>query len=357
MTQNTPETFPRTIGMDLGVRRSSYAILNAGGEWVGEDSLKMSRDGMRQFFSSQPRSRLVIEACGPCRWVAELAKECDHEVVVANPREFRLISCSHKKSDRNDARILAEFGRVRPTLLHPIQLRGLKCQVARNTLRNRDQLVRQRTQLINTIRAEVRGLGESLPTCAAYVFHRKVRDQIPAVLQAAIYPLFDLLASLATAIKQLEDEIAELSAKQFSKAGTEIMRQVAGVGPITALAFVATIEDPSRFKKSRDVGPYVGLASKSRSSGSKNPELRISKRGDALLRRLLVNAATYIMRPNSEDSDLRRFGERIQGRGGQAARGKARIAVARKLSVLLHRLWTTAEVYDPMRNANKLASV
>ena len=355
MNQNTHNSFPRTIGMDLGVRKSSFCILDPSGKQIEEDSLRMSHESIELFLSEQPTSRLVIEACGPCRWVAEFATKNGHEVIVANPREFRLIASSHKKSDRNDARILAEFGQVRPKLLHPIQLRGLKCQIARSTLGNRDHLVKQRTQLINAVRAEVRGLGECLPTCAAYVFHKRMRGQIPAILKASVDPLLDVLASLANSIKRLENEIASLSVKQFSKSGTEIMRQVAGVGPITALAFVATIEDPTRFKKSRDVGPYVGLASKSRSSGDKNPELRISKRGDALLRRLLVNAATYIMRPNAPDSDLRRFGERIQGRGGQAARGKARIAVARKLSVLLHRLWTTAEVYQPMRNTNKSA--
>lgn len=129
-----------------------------------------------------------------------------------------------------------------------------------------------------------------------------------------------------------------------------MLRQVDGVGSNTSLDLVATVEDPARFPKSRAVGAYVGLVSKSRSSGSREPQLRISKRGDKALRRLLVNAATYITGPRGKDSDLKRYGERLMARGGQAAKGKARIAVARKLSVLLHRLWVTGETYEPLRN-------
>mgnify|MGYP002631252841 CR=1 FL=1 len=128
---------------------------------------------MRDFFSVQPSSRIVIEASAPSRWIAELANKLGHEVIVANPREFRVISQSHRKSDRNDARILADFGQYRPALLRPIKLRGVRCQLARSTLAARAHMVRQRTLLINLLRAQVQNLGGSLSDCSAATFHKK----------------------------------------------------------------------------------------------------------------------------------------------------------------------------------------
>ncbi len=318
------------------------------GERLQEGELKTTNPEMRSFFEAEPTSRIVIEASGPSRRIAELAASCKHDVVVANPREFRLICASHRKTDRNDARILADFGQFRPHLLHPIKLRGLRCQIARSTLVARTHAVRQRTFLISFIRAQVRNLGESLSGCSAATIHKTAPARIPAILRPALAPLVEVLQAITQAVAQYDLEIARLCREDFPETAT--LTQVNGVGPNTALSFVATVEDPSRFARSRDVGAYVGLVSKSRSSGSKNSQLRISKRGDKDLRRLLVTAATYIVGPRSKDSDLKRFGDHLQERGGQASKAKARISVARKLSVLLHRLWVTGEVYEPLRN-------
>jgi transposase len=354
MIQPNTTTFPRTIGMDLGSRTTAFCIVAPDSKRISEGVLKTTKVEMMEFFNDQPPSRVVVEASGPSRWIAELAAECGHEVVVANPREFRLISGSHRKTDRNDARILAEFGQFRPSLLRPIKLRGVKCQIARSTLTVRSHVVHQRTLLINLIRAQVANLGESLPGCTAHNFHKTAPALIPLALKLALDPLVELLQRASEVIATYDKEIARLCNEEFPETG--IVSQVAGVGPNTALSFVATIEDPTRFERSRDVGAYVGLVSKSRSSGSKSPELRISKRGDKTLRRLLVTSATYIMGPRAKDSDLKRFGERIAERGGQASKAKARIAVARKLGVLLHRLWVTGEVYDPLRNSEEIAA-
>lgn len=348
MTQTTTTTFPRTIGMDLGSRESAFCVVQPSGERLREGEMKTTQAEMRSFFRAEPTSRIVIEASSPSRWIAELATASGHEVVVANPREFRLIAESHRKSDRNDARILADFGQFRPQLLHPIKLRGLKCQIARSTLAARTHAVAQRTLLINFIRAQVRNLGESLSGCSARTFHKTAPDRIPTILRPVLDPLIEVLITVTKMVARYDREIDRLCEEEFPE--TAMLRQVDGVGPNTSLDLVATIEDPARFAKSRDVGAYVGLVSKSRSSGSKEPQLRISKRGDKALRRLLVNAATYITGPRGKDSDLKRYGERLMARGGQAARGKARIAVARKLSVLLHRLWVTGELYEPLRN-------
>ncbi|MEE8469078.1 MAG: IS110 family transposase [Planctomycetota bacterium] len=334
--------------MDLGSRESAFCVVDPSGERLREGGMKTTQAEMRSFFKAEPTSRVVIEASSPSRWIAELATASGHEVVVANPREFRLIAESHRKSDRNDARILADFGQFRPHLLHPIKLRGLKCQIARSTLAARTHAVRQRTLLINLIRAQVHNLGESLSECSARTFHKTAPERIPAILRPALDPLIEVLIAVTRAVAKYDREIDRLCEENFPE--TSMLQQISGVGPNTSLAFVATIEDPARFPKSRDVGAYVGLVSKSRNSGSKEPQLRISKRGDKGLRRLLVNAAAYITGPRGNDSDLQRYGQRLKARGGQASKGKARIAVARKLSVLLHRLWITGEVYEPLRN-------
>ena len=354
MNQPSTTTFPRTIGMDLGSKKTAYCIVAPDSERLDEGDLETNKKSMRAFFESQPTSRVVVEASAPSRWIAELAKVHGHEVVVANPREFRVISHSHKKTDQNDARVLADFGQFRPQLLKPVKLRGLRCQLARTTLSARSQLVEQRTLIICFVRSQVRNVGESLSDCPKTSFHKSALNRLPISLRPLLTPMLKVLAEIVEQIAEYDRLIENLCTHEFPE--TQVLRQVPGVGPNTSLCFVATIEDPSRFAKSRDVGPYAGLASKSRSSGESNPQLPISKRGDAALRRLLVSSATYIVGPRGQDSDLKRFGARIMARGDQASKSKARIAAARKLSVLLHRLLVTGEVYEPLRNSESVAA-
>jgi transposase len=135
------------------------------------------------------------------------------------------------------------------------------------------------------------------------------------------------------------------------------LTQVSGVGTLTAMAFVLTIEEPHRFRRSRDVGCYLGLRPKQQDSGERSPQLRITKAGDSYLRKILVSSAHYIIGPFGPDTDLRRWGLKLCERGGKNAKKRAVVAVARKLAVLLHRLWVTGEVYEPLRNAQaKLAA-
>jgi transposase len=135
------------------------------------------------------------------------------------------------------------------------------------------------------------------------------------------------------------------------------LRQVEGIGPLTALTFVLTLEDPYRFEKSRAVGAYLGLVSARDQSGDRDPQRPISKEGDEMLGRLLVGSAHYILGPFGSDSDLRRHGEKIASQGGKNAKKRAVVAVARKLSVLLHRLWVSAELYDPLYNTHRHGGV
>ncbi|MCA1837827.1 MAG: transposase, partial [Actinobacteria bacterium] len=153
-------------------------------------------------------------------------------------------------------------------------------------------------------------------------------------------------------IKDYERKLEALAQEHYPE--TMLLRQVRGVGPLTALTFVLTLEDPKRFQKSRAVGAYLGLAPAKNQSGERDLQQRISKEGDEMLRRLLVGSAHYILGPFGEDSDLRRHGEKIAQRGGKSAKKRAVVALARKLSVLLHHLWISGEAYEPLYNAQRL---
>jgi transposase len=131
-----------------------------------------------------------------------------------------------------------------------------------------------------------------------------------------------------------------------------LLKQVQGVGTLIALTFVLTVEDPHRFRKSRDVGSYVGLRPKRRESGQSRPQFGISKEGDSYLRKLLVQGAHYVLGRHGQDSDLRRWGLNLAGHGGKNAKKRAVVAVARKLAVLLHKLWISGERYEPLRVNN-----
>ena len=157
----------------------------------------------------------------------------------------------------------------------------------------------------------------------------------------------------AAKITQMEQEIERLCEERYPE--TRLLRQVKGVGPITALAFVLVLEDPQRFATSRSVGAYLGLVPRQRTSGDSDPQLRITKTGDRMLRRLLVQSAQYILGPFGPDCDLRRYGERIALRGGMNAKKRAVVAVARKLSSLLFALWTSGSVYEPLRQQRTAA--
>lgn len=343
--QSTVQPLVQTLGMDVGDRRSSYCLVSAAGKTLEESSVTTTRDSLSTLFQATEPCRVVLEACGHVHWIAQLASEAGHEVVVANPREVRLISQSGRKNDRNDAWTLARLGRVDVELLRPVKLRGEDCRASRSVLHARDLLVRTRAKLVNFVRGQVKTFGGRVPSCSTSAFRSKVIGQVPEPIQEAVTPMLEVLKQVEEQIRGLDREVERLCEERHPETG--VLRKMRGVGPILALAYVATIEDPARFASSRTVGNFVGLAPGQYASGAKTPQLRISKRGDGFLRRLLVNAAAYMLGPFGEDSDLRRYGERIAHSGSQRDKARARIAVARKLACLLHHLWRTGSVWDP----------
>lgn len=335
-----------TVGVDLGDQWSNYCILGLGGETLAEGQFRTRQQEVAEFFQVLAISRVVIEVGTHSAWVREVVAGFGHEVLVANPRLMDGSKRRRRKSDRIDAEKLARLGRMDPKSLHPIQHRSTEVREDLLVLRARDALVKSRTELINSVRGLVKSMGARITGCTSSAFSQKAATQIPEGLQETLQPLLRLIATLNDEIKTFDQRIEKLAADKYMH--TQLLRQVAGVGPVTSLAYVLTLETPRRFARSRDMGPYLGLVPRQEDSGDIQPQLSISKAGDKMLRRLLVGSAQYILGPFGPDTDLRRFGMRLCERGGKNAKKRAAVAVARKLAVLLHRLWASGEVYEPL---------
>ena len=352
MQNSTNPTRKVTIGLDLGDKYSYFHALDASGEFVDSGRVRTTSTALKKHFSAQEPACVAIEVGTHSPWVSRLLTDCGHEVLVANARQIPLIYQNTKKSDQLDPELLARLARLDPKLLKPIQHRGPEAQASLAALRARDALVRTRTRLVNHVRGAVKSMGGRVVGCSTDNFHNKAPEYIPAELRGVLLPLLETIGDLTTRIRKYDRAIEnQLCEKKYPE--TKVLRQVTGVGPLSALAFVLILEDPRRFKRSRTVGAYLGLVPKRDDSGGQQPQLRITKAGDGYLRRLLVGAAQHILGPFGPDTDLRRHGMALAERGGKNAKKRAIVAVARKLAVLLHRLWLTGEVYEPLRKESR----
>ena len=343
---------PMTAGLDLGDKYSYLCLIDQeGGEVIEEGRLRTTPEALRRRFASEQPMRIAIETGTHSPWVSRLLEECAHEVLVANARKLRFIYANKRKTDQIDAENLARLARVDPKLLYPLMHRGEKSQAHMALIRSREALVSARTQLVNHVRGTVKSFGARLPKGPARSFHNKAPQHVPEALRPALGPILETIGSLTERIREYDRKLETISKEHYPE--TELLRQVEGVGPLTALTFVLTLEDPHRFERSRSVGAYLGLVPGRDQSGDSDPQKRISKEGDEMLRKLLVSCAHYILGPFGSDSDLRRHGEKIASRGGKNAKKRAAVAVARKLAVLLHSLWVSAEIYEPLRNAHR----
>jgi transposase len=345
-----------TVGLDVGDRSSRYCILNEAGEKASEDQLPTTKAGVDWLFAKMAPCRIALEVGTHSPWVSRQLAGMGHEVIVANPRKVKLITQSVKKNDRMDAEQLARLARVDPKLLAPIRHRGPEAQADLAVIRARAELVDARTKLINAARGLAKPMGERLKSCDTDYVKESLADGLSEATQRAIRPLLKSVEEMTEQIGVYDKGIQEME-RRYPE--TKLLKQVNGVGTLIGLTFMLTLEDAERFEHSRDVGPYLGLTRKQRDSGDSQPELGISKAGDVLLRRLLVQAAHCILRDGAPDSDLKVWGlTKVQAgaktgsgkKGSKRRKKKAAVAVARKLAVLLHKLWVTGEVYDPQYN-------
>jgi transposase len=336
------------IGMDLADVWSDWVGLDESGAIVGRDRVKTTETELRRVFGAMGATKIAIEVGTQSAWVSRVLSSMGHTVVVANARRVALINQNARKNNRIDAEFLARLVRADERLLFPIHHREASSYGDTAILRSRDALVGCRTKLINHARGVCKSAGVKLPKCSAPSFVVRCSGQVPAALNSAINPILEQIAALTVQIKRYDREITAM-VKRYPQA--ERLTQITGVGDLTALAYVLTVEDPNRIVRSRSAGAYFGLVPGSDDSGEKHEPRRITKEGDRFCRRLLVSAAQYIVGPFGPDSDLRRHGLAISARGGKRAKKRAVVAVARKLAVLMHRLWISGEPYVPLFNA------
>src|SRR2546421_4507347 len=304
-----------TIGLDLGDRNSCYCVLDQAGQIQLEQRVRTNAKALREVVGGMPHSRIALETGTHSPWISRLLSELGQEVIVANARKVRLIGESRKKDDRLDARTLARLARIDPQLLCPVKHRSAQAQADLTMIRARASLVRARTGLVNTARGLAKSYGERLRGCNPRNMNPKKSEGLSPELQAALQPLLGALESLSERIRECNQRIEGLAQESYPQVA--LLKQVKGVGTLIALTFLLTLEDPHRFRKSRDVGCYLGLQPGRRNSGQSEPQMRISKEGDPYLRTLLVQGAHHILGPFGADSDLRRWGLKLAERGGR----------------------------------------
>jgi transposase len=342
-----------TIGLDLGDRSSHFCLLDEAGNVILEHNLPTTPNGMREAFRRIPRCRIALETGTHSPWVSRQLSAIGHEVIVAHARNVRLIGESSRKDDRLDARTLARLARIDPGLLSPVRHRSAKAQIHLTVIRARAALVSTRTALVNAARGLTKSYGERLNKCGTEQMNRESSKGLSQELREALDPLLREIESLNERIKEYDRRIEQIAKEVRPEVAR--LKQVKGVGTLIALTYVLTLDDPHRFRRSRDAGCFLGLRPGRRNSGQSEPQLHISKEGDRYLRTLMVQGAHYILGPFGQDSDLRRWGLKLAERGGKNAKKRAVVAVARKLAVLLHKLWVSGEDYEPLWNNQQAA--
>ena len=341
-----------TIGIDLGDRRHAVCVLDAKGNILKQESIANSRPSLTALSRRHPGALIAMEVGMHSPWTSRFLKELGHRVLVANPRKVRAIYQNTRKSDRNDAELLARIARSDEKLLYPVEHVGEDMQRDLLQIKLRDNLVRQRVDIVSSVRFTLKSLGIALPSPNSESFARHARNTLGkehADMLALIEPSLRVLDAMTEQIRSLEKSIAAMAAEKYPE--SEFLSQVGGVGLLTSLTFILTIGDPTRFQRKRDVASFLGLVPRRDQSGETDKQLRISKAGNTYLRKLLVGCAQHILGPFGQDSALRRKGLTLTEKGGPRAKRKAVVAVARHLAVLLLTLWHDEAIYEPNHRA------
>jgi transposase len=337
------------MGIDLGDIWSHYCTIDEGGAVIDRGRFRTNPSGVDKRFRDLEPIRIAMEAGTHSIWISEQIRDLGHEVIVANVRELRAISHSDRKSDSVDAEKLARYARLDPEILRPIAHRTVAQQETLTLIRARDVLVRLRTGAVNSVRGLAKPCGYRLPASSTLCFAKRCLAMMPPGLGVALRPLLHQIGDMTVKIKEYDRAIKKLTETAYPE--TQALIKVYGVGYLTALTYVLTLGKKERFRCSRDVGCYLGLRPKRSQSGDSDPQLGITKAGNGYLRQLLVECANHVIGPHGKDSSLRRWGLSLGARGGSHARRRAVVAVARKLAVLLHRIWITQEAYVPFYEA------
>jgi transposase len=351
-----------TIGIDLGDRSHRLCVTDRLGMITEERAIENDRLAVSALARQHPNARFVMEVGTHSPWISALLRELGCEVIVGNARKLKAISEHERKSDELDARTLAKIGRMDIDLLYPVNHVSQDALKDRLIISSRENLVNTRKRTIQSVRGSVKALGLRIESCGAEVFPGRARKSLAGEnrVLSTIEPLLKCVETMNESIAELDAKLATLSAEKYPE--TAILQQVAGVGPITAIAFVLAIEDPNRIDITRNIGAYFGLVPGRDQSGESDPQKGISKTGNDYIRKLLTQCAQYILGEHGPDCDLRGYGLRRAAKGGdtkKAAKGakkKAITAVARKLAVLLLSLWKSGATYEPLRHSTEAAA-
>jgi transposase len=348
-----------TVGIDIGDRFSRYCIVSSRGATLIEGKLATKREELSVTFKGFAKTTaMAMEAGTHSPWISRYLESLGFDPIVGNPRRLALISQTKRKNDKVDAQKLAMLAQTNARLLYPIQHRGEQAQADLAAIRGREELVRLRTSLINCARGQAKAAGSRLESCDADAVKAEMADQVPGMFRETVKRMLATAELVTEQIKAADQQIHQI-AKRYPE--IQLVTEIWGVGQLTALAFMLAIDDKDRFEKSREVGPYLGIVPGQDQSGQTDHPQRITKEGDRLVRWLLVQCAHCILRKDAPDCDLKRWGlkkldDQVKA-GRKPNKKKVLVAVARKLAVLMHRLWTNGEVYDPLYNAKQQAAL
>lgn len=328
-------------GIDLASKASAVCIENETGRIVAEFEMPTDEDGFRTRLGDLEPMHCVLEASPLAEWAARVLESLGHSVVVIDARKAKAVIRTKRKTDQLDARNLAKMART--GWYTAVHRKSASARLMRTLLKARQGLVEvanaQRSRILGLLRAH----GIKVTGARGDAFESRVLEAVRArepELEVILQPLLGLRSQARAEAEVLAQRLKELS--QHVPVCRQLM-SVPGVGPIVAATYVATIDDPHRFEHSDQVADYVGLVPSVYQSGETEYRGRITKEGDALLRWLLVEAANVLLTRVKRACALQNWGRRLLAKKGLA---KARVAVARKLSVLLHRLWVSGEEFD-----------
>ncbi len=341
------------IGMDVSEKSIEFFFLRPDGEGGLSKKEPNSPDTLAKLCSEMPDRQgfmVVMENGTHSPWMSEYFQCHGVECYVGNARKLAAIWTSVQKSDRNDAEMLARLARADLKLFSPIRHAGRDQRAEFAVLKSRDRLVKCRTALINCVRGTLRSFGVDTSELTVEKFTSKAVGVMPKDLHPALDGMLVQIRMLETQIKDYDRKIERIGKRHEP---VQRLRQISGVGPVIALAYVLFVGDPQNYSSAGRVGAHLGIVPKRDQSGDVDKQLGITKAGNQMLRYLLAQGANYIL-SRGPDCDLRRFGERICARGGKIARRKAKIAVARKLSKIMYVLWRNGADYELFHKSQRV---
>ncbi len=328
--------------IDLHTAQSQIRIVGEDGQVIEDRRVPTTRERLAAVFAQRDRLRVLVEASTESEWVAEHLEALGHEVIVADPNYVLMYARRSRriKTDKRDVAALAEACRL--GIYRPTHRRSREHRRLRRQLRVRDHLIRVRTKTINFLRAQLRAEGVRLrPGEAETISLRTNQADLPAELRADVEPLLAFLTNVTNIIKSTE---APLIRRSHATPIAQRLMTTPGVGPMTALTFIAVVDTPERFPASKSLSSYLGLVPLEHSSGECQRKGRISRSGDSQLRGLLVQAAWVVMRSrHPAATPLRLWMEQVASRRG---RGVAIVGLARRLGRILFALWRDQTVFD-----------